>query len=96
MANFLHSQYFLCSVFYKVKTFSICAICYEKVIHLSIVQAKLSKNLFQWCQHGFDFHIFFIKISREKHSINVISSLCSHCRRTDIFFVDHQPGFCPS
>ena len=34
MVNFSDSQYSLCSVFYKVKTFLICAICSEKGIYL--------------------------------------------------------------
>ena len=46
MVIFSHSQYSLRSVFYKVKTFSIRTICYEKSIHLSSVQEKLPKNLF--------------------------------------------------
>ena len=61
MVNFSHSQYSLCSVINKLKTFSLCD---EKIIHLSIVQEKLLKNLVEWCQLGFDFNIFFVENAR--------------------------------
>ena len=59
MVNFSHSQCSLCSGFYKVKTFSICD---EKITHLSNVQAKLLKSLFEWFQLGFDFSISLLKM----------------------------------
>ena len=61
MVNFSHSQYSLCSVINKFKTFSLCD---EKIIYLSIVQEKLLKNLVEWCQLGFDFNIFFVENAR--------------------------------
>ena len=65
MVNFSHSQYSFSSAFYPVKTFSICD---EKITHLSSVQAKLLKNLFDWFQLGFDFHIFFVENVRQVYS----------------------------
>ena len=65
MVTFSHSQYSLSSAFYEVKTFSICD---EKTTHLSSVQAKLLKNLFEWFQLGPDFYIFFVENARQWHS----------------------------
>ena len=50
MVNFSHSQQSLCSVFYNVKTFSICAVCYEKSIYLLCRQScsRLCLNSVSW------------------------------------------------
>ena len=85
MVNFSHSQYSFSSSFYQVKTFSICD---EKITHLSSVQAKLLKNLFDWFQLGFDFKYSSLKMSGKGIvlSMDFISFLCGNCRwKTSLF-----------
>ena len=91
MVNFSHSQYSFSSPFYQVKTFSICD---EKITHLSSVQAKLLKNLFDWFQLGFDFYMFFVENVRPGHS-SLWISLASFVVIADgkhLFFANHQHG----
>ena len=65
MLNFSHSQYYLSSAFYEVKTFSICD---QKITYLSSAREKLLKNLFEWFQLGFYFYTFFVENVRQGHS----------------------------
>ena len=84
MVNFSHSQYSFSSAFYQVKTFSICD---EKITHLSSVQAKLLKNLFDWFQLGFYFYTS-LKMSGKGIvlSMDFVSFLCGNCRwKTSLF-----------
>ena len=65
MLNFSHSQYYLSSAFYEVKTFWICD---QEITYLSSAQAKLLNNLFEWFQLGFYFYTFFVENARQGHS----------------------------